>query len=53
MSEAQPIEGQFPPEQLQQDLRFVRQAVARRESAAGGRWRSTGSGPSTCWSATA
>jgi hypothetical protein len=33
MSEAQPIEGQFPPDQLQQDLRFVRQAVARRESA--------------------
>src|SRR5947207_12688669 len=32
MSEAQPVEGQFPG-QLQEDLRFVREAVARREAA--------------------
>ena len=33
MSEAQPVEGQFQG-QLQEDLRFVREAVARREAAA-------------------
>lgn len=32
MSEAQPVEGPFPG-QLQEDLRFVREAVARREAA--------------------
>src|SRR4051794_19103849 len=33
MSEVQPVEGQFQG-QLQEDLRFVREAVARREAAA-------------------
>src|SRR4051794_41981130 len=33
MSEAQPVEGQFQG-QLQEDLRFVREAVAHREASA-------------------